>query len=318
MSITQSFNIAQTFEVATPAGMTIEGFADATHPQIPVRTPYVFRQGLSSLLAFLRQAGGDALLLTGPTGSGKTSLICQVAARLNWPVQSVACHGRLELSDLIGQFVLIDGSTVFVHGPLAVAMREGHLLILNEIDLMDPAELTGLNDVIEGQPLVITQNGGEVIRPHPKFRLFATGNSAGAGDPSGLYQGIRRQNLALLDRFRVMQVGYLAPDVELGVLESCVPSLPAEVGRLMIVVANEIRRLFLGEGECAAELTVTLSTRTLVRWARLALTFRGAPQPIAYALEQSLTARTDPEQREAIHRIAADVMGDLWQGNTWL
>lgn len=316
MRTTQTYNVAQTFQVGAPKGLTIEGFTDDGHPQIPVLTPYVFRQGLSSVLAFLRHAGGDAFLLTGPTGSGKTSLICQVAARLNWPVQSVACHGRMELSDLVGQFVLCEGSTRFVHGPLAIALREGHLLILNEIDLMDPAELAGLNDVIEGQPLVIAQNGGEVIRPHPKFRLFATGNSAGAGDPTGLYQGVLRQNLALLDRFRVLQVGYLPPDVELGVLESSAPSLPREVATLMITVANEIRRLFLGEGEQGAELTVTLSTRTLVRWARLALTFRGAPQPIAYALEQALTARAEPEQREAIHRLAADVMGDLWTGGS--
>ncbi|NEV62335.1 AAA family ATPase [Thiorhodococcus minor] len=316
MRTTQSFNIAQTFKVGAPAGLTIEGFADDGHPQIPVLTPYVFRQGLSSVLAFLRQTGGDAFLLTGPTGSGKTSLICQVAARLNWPVQSVACHGRMELSDLVGQFVLCEGSTRFVHGPLAIAMREGHLLIVNEIDLMDPAELAGLNDVIEGQPLVIAQNGGEVIRPNPRFRVFATGNSAGAGDPTGLYQGVLRQNLALLDRFRVLQVGYLPPDVELGVLETSAPGLPREVASLMITVANEIRRLFLGEGEQGAELTVTLSTRTLVRWARLALTFRGAPQPIAYALEQALTARAELEQREAIHRLAADVMGDLWSGGS--
>jgi cobaltochelatase CobS len=312
---THLFNVGQTFGVKAPAGLVIEGFSATDHPLIPPATPYVFRQGLAALIAFLRDPAGDAFLLTGPTGSGKTSLVCQVAARLNWPVQSVTCHGRLELSDLVGQFVLIDGSTRFVHGPLAVALREGHLLLLNEIDLMDPAELAGLNDVIEGQPLVIAQNGGEVIRPHPKFRVFATGNSAGAGDTTGLYQGVLRQNLAFLDRFRVLPVGYLEPEVELGVLASAVPSLPPEVGEKLIAVANEVRRLFVGEGESTAQLTITLSTRTLVRWARLALTFRGAPQPIRFALEQALTARADPDQREAIHRVAADVMGDLWTGS---
>ncbi|AFL73596.1 AAA family ATPase [Thiocystis violascens] len=312
---TQRFNVAQAFGVKAPQGLSIEGFADPEHPHIPPATPYVFRQGLAGIIAFLREPAGDAFLLTGPTGSGKTSLVCQVANRLNWPVQSVTCHGRLELADLVGQFVLSHGSTLFVHGPLAVALREGHLLLLNEIDLVNPAELAGLNDVIEGQPLVIPQNGGEVIRPHPQFRVFATGNSAGAGDTTGLYQGVLRQNLAFLDRFRVLQVGYLEPEVELGVLASAVPSLPREVGEKLIAVANEVRRLFLGEAEAGAELTITLSTRTLVRWARLALTFRGAPQPIRFALEQALTARADPEQREAIHRLAADVMGELWTGN---
>ncbi|MBK1720115.1 AAA family ATPase [Thiocystis violacea] len=314
MTIQTTFNVATTFGVPAPKSLTVDGFADETHPLIPKRMLYVFRAGLSALLAFLRDAAGDAFLLTGPTGSGKTSLVCQIAARLNWPVQNVTCHGRMELTDLIGQFVLRGGSTEFVHGPLAVAMQQGHLLILNEIDLMDPSELAGLNEVIEGQPLVIAQNGGEVIRPHPTFRVIATGNSAGAGDTTGLYQGILRQNLAFLDRFRVMRCDYLEADVEIGVLEHTVPSLPREVGEKMIVVANEIRRLFLGEGEAGSELTITMSTRTLVRWARLALTFRGAPQPIAYALEQALTARADPEQRVAIHRLAADVMGDLWTG----
>jgi cobaltochelatase CobS len=204
---TKLFGIAETFGLPARPELTIEGFADDTHPMIPRQIEYLFRPGMSGLIAFLGDAAGDAFLLTGPTGSGKTSLVCQIAARLNWPVQSVTCHGRMELSDLIGQFILRDGNTAWVDGPLAVAMKEGQILILNEIDLMDPSELAGLNDVIEGQPLVIAQNGGDVVRPHPKFRVFATGNSAGAGDATGLYQGILRQNLAFLDRFQVIQVG---------------------------------------------------------------------------------------------------------------
>ncbi len=120
--------------------------------------------------------------------------------------------GAWSCPDLIGQFMLIEGETRFVHGPLAVAARDGHLLVLNEMDVLDAAELAGLNDIVEGAPLVIAANGGEVIRPHPKFRLIATGNSAGSGDTSGLYQGVLRQNLAFLDRFRVVQVAY--PDAD--------------------------------------------------------------------------------------------------------
>ena len=318
MPTTQRFDVAAAFGVKAPRGLEIEGYADETHPNVPPVQPYVFRQGLNAVLAFLRDAGGDALLLTGPTGAGKTSLIRQVAARLYWPVQEVTCHGRMELADLLGGFQLTQGETRFVHGPLAIAAHEGHLLILNEIDLMDPAELAGLNDVVEGAPLVIAQNGGEVIRPHRKFRVIATGNSAGAGDSTGLYQGVLRQNLAFLDRFRVLQVQYPDPESELSLLDQLVPDLPTEIARKLIVVANEVRRLFLGEpgSEIAngGELTLTLSTRTLVRWARLTVTFKGAPNPLAYALEQALTARAAAEERTAIHRIAADVLGPLWSG----
>jgi len=314
MTQTQRFAVAETFGVKAPRGLTVEGFTDPAHPQIPVKKPYVFRAALRDLLAFLAEPAGDGLLLTGPTGAGKTSLVLQVAARLNWPVQEVTCHGRMELSDLIGQFMLIQGETRFIHGPLSVAARDGHLLVLNEMDIMDAAELAGLNDIVEGAPLVIAANGGEVIRPHPKFRLIATANSAGMGDASGLYQGVLRQNLAFLDRFRVVQVPYPDPETEQGLLAPLVLSLPAAIGEHMIAVANEIRRLFLGEAEGAPALSVTLSTRTLVRWARLALAFKGAPQPLAYTLDQALTARAEPEQREAIHRIAADVFGSLWSG----
>jgi cobaltochelatase CobS len=290
MTQTNRFVVAETFGVQAPRGLSVEGFADPMHPQIPVKKPYVFREQLRDVLAFLADPAGDGLLLSGPTGAGKTSLVLQVAARLNWPVQEVTCHGRMELSDLIGQFMLIQGETRFVHGPLSVAARDGHL--------------------------VIAANGGELIRPHPKFRVIATGNSAGAGDTSGLYQGVLRQNLAFLDRFRVVRVAYPDAATEQGLIKTLVPSLPEAIGEKMVQVAGEVRRLFLGQADTGQELTVTLSTRTLVRWARLALTFKGAPQPLAYTLHQALTARAEPEQREAIHRIAADVFGGLWTGTT--
>ena len=318
------YAVAQTFGVQAPPGLSIEGYDEEQHPRVPPRTPYVFRQGLNAVLAFLRDAHGDGLLLTGPTGAGKTSLIRQVAARLHWPVQEVTCHGRLEFTELLGGFQLIRGETLFVHGPLAIAAREGQLLILNELDLMDPAELAGLNDVIEGAPLVIPANGGEVIQPHRKFRLIATGNSAGAGDATGLYQGVLRQNLAFLDRFRVLRVDYPDTAVENALLEQLVPELPREIREKLIGVAQEVRRLFLGSSDDQAEpgaraggeLTLTLSTRTLVRWARLTVTFKGAPNPLAYALDQALTARAAAEERTAIQRIAADVLGPLWSGTT--
>ena len=214
----------------------------------------------------------------------------------------------------MGQFVLVQGETRFVHGPLAADARDGHLLVLNESDLMDPAELAGLNDIIEGQPLAIAENGGEVIRPHPKFRVCATGNSVGAGDGSGLYQGVLRQNLAFMDRFRVVQVGYPEPDIERQVVQQAAPKFPVPIIDRMIQVASEIRRLFVGDHDGGGpELTVTMSTRTLVRWAQLSLTFKGAPQVFAYALTQALTARAERDQQVAIHRIAADTFGDYWQ-----
>lgn len=319
-AIAKKFPISTTFNIAAPAAMMVEGFEDENHPSIPAKKEYVFRnEHLRDVLAFISNPLGDAMYLTGPTGSGKTSLICQVAARLNWPVHQVTCHGRLELNDLIGQFMLVNGSMSFVHGPLAQAVRDGHLLILNEIDLMDPSELAGLNDIIEGQPLMIPQNGGEVIKPHPKFRLIVTGNSAGQGDQSGLYQGVMQQNLAFLDRFRLMEVGYPEASVEQSILKSVLTgmgipydSVMENLTEKMIQVTNEIRRLFVGGTDGAGELSVTMSTRTLVRWTNLMIAYKRAPNALAYSLDRALTLRAEPAQREAIHRIAKDVFGDTW------
>lgn len=319
-STVKKFQIATTFGISAPATMTVEGFEDAQHPAVPARKDYLFRnEHLRDVLAFIGKPSGDALYLTGPTGSGKTSLICQVASRLNWPVQQVTCHGRLELNDLIGQFMLVNSSMSFVHGPLSKAVRDGHLLILNEIDLMDPSELAGLNDIIEGQPLVIPQNGGEVIKPHAKFRLIATGNSAGQGDQSGLYQGIMQLNLAFLDRFRLMEVGYPDTVVEKSILNTVLAAMGIPLDSVMdnltekmIQVANEIRRLFVGGTDGAGELSVTMSTRTLVRWTNLMIAYKRAPNALSYSLDRALTLRAEPAQREAIHRIAKDVFGDAW------
>ncbi len=107
------------------------------------------RDRLRKLLAFLDNPEGDGLFLIGPTGCGKTSLVVQAAARLHWPVQMVPVHGRLELDDMLGQKVLDNGCTPFLYGALSIAVRDGHILILDEMDVADPAELAGLYDLLD-------------------------------------------------------------------------------------------------------------------------------------------------------------------------
>ncbi len=310
----KNYSIADTFGISAPTSMKVEGFEATQNPYVPLQKSYVFRKDqLRDVLAFLGSPSGDGLYLTGPCGSGKTSLLEQVAARLQWGVHTVTGHGRLELNDLLGQYMLVEGGGMqWIDGPLTLAVRLGHVLLINEIDAVDPAELIGLNEIVEGKPLTIPQTGN-VLMPHPKFRLVATGNSAGNGDQSGLYQGVLRQNLAFLDRFRLMEVGYPEPEDEMKLLAELVPNMPETVRESMIKVANQIRKIFIGGQDGGGMLSVTLSTRGLMRWASLVATFKSAPNALAYSLDRALTFRAEPAEREAIHRIAKDVFGDDWQ-----
>ena len=303
---------------------TIFRFPDVSDPLVPPANPhYCFRKSsLYELLSFLVSPNGDALFITGPTGSGKTSLVLETAARLNYPVQSVTINGRMEFAELRGLFTVCSPSpgeapqTVFKYGPLVNAMRYGHILLLNELDLADPAELAGLNDVLEGRPLIIAENGGEVIYPHPSFRVIATGNSSGCGDESGLYQGVITQNLACMDRFRFMKVDYAQAKVEKGITKRLFPDFPTETLDKMIQFANEIRKAFVGGREGLNRTSITMSTRTLIRWVHLSTQLKNLPgvkNSLRYALDLALLNRANPQDQETIRQIAFQVFGKQWE-----
>ncbi len=303
----KAFGITETFGIAAPSAMTVMGNAFRSQFVPKVDHHYVFRKEiLRDVLAWLAQPSADGLYLSGPTGCGKSSLILQVAARLNLPVQRVNAHARLEVTDLISHFTVANGSMSFVDGPLATAMKEGHLLLLDELDVLDPATTAGLNTILDGGPLSIPQTG-EVIEPLHGFRFVATGNTSGAGDRTGLYQGTLRQNLAFMDRFWVVSVPSPDPDLEKTILKRTCPSLPDLIRDKTIAVANEIRHLFLGENGEESAIEVTMSTRSLVRWAQLAIRFSCAP--LTYSLDRALTFRAEPGTRESILQIVQRYFG---------
>ena len=252
----------------------------------------------------------EPLYVYGPLGSGKSSCVKQLAARLNYPVFEVTGHGRLEFADLVGHFTVQQGNMTFDYGPLALAMRYGGLLLLNEIDLTAPEVAAGLNSILDGSPLCIAENGGELITPSPMFRFVATANSNGAGDDTGLYQGVQRQNAAFLDRFTLCEMGYPEATVEANLLKHRFPTLPEDLCDKMVAYANEVRGLFMGEATdmLTNTIEITFSTRSLLRWAELTRRFqplaRQGIQPIAYALDRALAYRASKETRAMLHELA--------------
>lgn len=313
----------------TDFGFTAKAFAPAFEQghehalHVPVlNSSYHFRADLlKPFMNWLFSPCGDSCLLVGPTGSGKSSLVEQTAARLNWPCLTVSAHSRMEMPELTGFNMPVtdpvsgDLNTKFVDGPLTKAMRYGFLFVLDEYDTLDPAVSVGLHAVLEGRPLVIAENGGEVIRPHPNFRFVACGNTAGQGDESALYAQTMQQNLATMDRFRVFTVGYLDAAAELPLLTAISNDIPHGLAEKMVGIANSIRNRHLGNG--ADYLSVTMSTRTLLRWGRIASGYQavGVNAPLQVALNEALLNRTDSVQRLAIEKIASSMLGTLWTGS---
>ena len=291
-----------------PSGTTVTGYDKpcAYTPQID--QDYILHDASRDIIVWFLSKP-EPLYVYGPLGSGKSSTIKQLAARLNYPVFEVTGHGRLEFSDLVGHLTVNQGNMTYEYGPLALAMRYGGLLLLNEIDLTAPEVAAGLNSVLDGSPLCIAENGGELITPHPLFRFAATANSNGAGDDTGLYQGVQRQNAAFLDRFILCELGYPLAPVEQQLLKTRYPSLPQDLCDKMVSYANEVRNLFMGEATNTLSNTieVTFSTRSLLRWAQLTLRYqplaRQGIQPVAYALDRALAYRACRETRAMLHEL---------------
>lgn len=291
-----------------PSGVPVNGYAAATPYTPAIDTDYAFQESARDIICWFLY-GNDALYLTGPTGCGKTSGIKQIAARLNFPVFEVTGHGRLELADLLGHLSVDKGSMKFEYGPLALAMRYGGLFLFNELDLASPDIAAGLNTILDGSPLCLAENGGELIEPHPMFRFAATGNTNGSGDDTGLYSGTLRQNLAFLDRFTVCEVGYPSEETEISLLTRKFPDLPFSVCSIMVSYANEIRKLFVGGDGVTQQIEVTFSTRSLIRWADLTVRYQNLARqgisPVRYALDRALGFRASRETRA--------LMGELCQ-----
>lgn len=206
------------------------------------------------------------LLLTGHTGCGKTSLIEQIAARINQSMVRSNMNGQTTVGDFVGMWTVKGGETVWVDGVLPRAMKEGHWLVIDEIDCADAAILATLNAVLEKNGvLTLKEKGFEVVKPHENFRLFATANTVGCMAAfRSLYQGTNLMNEAFLDRFRVYHAAYLPEREEVKVLVASVKDLAPETATIMVKVANMVRDAFQKE-----EITCTFSTRRLIDWAEM-------------------------------------------------
>jgi len=199
---------------------------EGTHPDVPKINPhYIFREELLMRVLYALVTN-QRMYIHGHTGSGKTTVIEQVAAYLNWPFARINFDSEITRMDLIGRDTLKDGQSTFVDGMLPRFMSQNYITVFDEIDFCRPDVAYVMQAATEGNSFVITEDGGRVVTPHPMFRMFATGNTVGQGDENGMYQGARPQSLAFLDRFTIWaQVDYLDDQQRTNLLRNHYPAL---------------------------------------------------------------------------------------------
>lgn len=232
---------------------------------------------------FWGDGGSSNILLTGETGTGKTSLIEQSAERLNWPVFRVGCHNAMEFQELVGRVTLNpDGSTGWADGPLILAMKLGGILLLDELNMIPNGAAGGLNTALDtcldsglsGLDLfssmekfntnVKSRGGycvpetGEIVVCHPCFRIAATGNGVD-GSNKAKYRGVQTPNMALLDRFTLgIRMRYMSVDDEIAMLIARNPTANEIIVKSLCESALGIRSSY-----SAGVLGAVVSTRVL-------------------------------------------------------
>lgn len=252
------------------SGLTVPAFSEPAEHVPDIDPAYRFNPAVT--LAILAGFSHDRrVLVQGLHGTGKSSHIEQVAARLNWPCMRVNLDGHISRLDLVGKdtVVLRDGQqvTAFQEGIVPWALRRPMALVFDEYDAGRPDVMFVLQRLLEREGKFTLLDQNQVIRPHPAFRLFATSNTVGLGNSNGLYHGTQMLNHAQIDRWNIVAaLDYLAPAEEIAIVQARVPALADAAGSALaasMVATAELTR----QGFAAGDLSTLMSPRTVIMWA---------------------------------------------------
>ena len=240
------------------------------------------------------------VLVQGLHGTGKSTHIEQVAARLNWPCVRVNLDGHISRLDLVGKdaVVLRDGLQVteFQEGIVPWALQRPVALIFDEYDAGRPDVMFVIQRLLERDGKFTLMDQNRVLRPHPFFRLFATANTVGLGNLNGLYHGAQRLNHAQIDRWNIVAaLNYLPRDEEIAIVKARVPQFANDAGHAMIdsmVAVADLTR----KGFRVGDLSTLMSPRTVITWAENVEIFHDP----ALAFRLSFVNKCDEAERPVV------------------
>ena len=261
-------DVRQVFDI--DVDLKVPGFSESNDYVPNIDETYRFDKD-TTLAILAGFAHNRRVMIQGYHGSGKSTHIEQVAARLNWPCLRINLDSHISRLDLLGKdaIVIKDGKqiTEFKEGILPWALQTPTALVFDEYDAGRPDVMFVIQRVlkVEGKLTLLDQN--RVLSPHPSFRLFSTANTVGLGDTTGLYHGTQQINQGQMDRWHIVStLNYLTPELEKEVILAKVPTFKNKKGieevTNMISVANLTR-----QGFASGDISTLMSPRTVISWA---------------------------------------------------
>ena len=279
--------------------MSVKGFETGSDRVPDHDSTYQFDRDIT--LAILAGfAHNRRVMIQGYRGTGKSTHIEQVASRLNWPCVRVNLDSHISRIDLIGKdaIKLKDGVQVteFQEGILPWALRNPVAIVFDEYDAGRPDVMFVIQRVLEkdGKLTLLDQN--DVITPNPYFRLFATANTVGLGDTTGLYHGTQQINQGQMDRWSlVATLNYLPHAAETNIVVAKNPTYSDDKGRKtiaqMVTVADLTRTAFMN-----GDISTVMSPRTVIAWAENARIFND----VGFAFRLTFLNKCDELERQTV------------------
>lgn len=246
------------------------------------------------------------VMIQGYHGTGKSTHIEQVAARLNWPCIRINLDSHVSRMDLIGKdaIVLQDGKqiTEFKEGLLPWALQRPCALVFDEYDAGRPDVMFVIQRVLEVEGKLTLLDQSKVISPHASFRMFATTNTIGLGDPSGLYHGTQQINQGQMDRWNIVTtLNYLPHESETDIVASKIPDVDRKILSNMVSVAELTRQGFIN-----GDISIVMSPRTVIMWTENAKIFND----YGFAFRLTFLNKCDETERPIVAEYYQRCMGE--------